>query len=353
MKRVACLIMILAAGILAACDPYPVTSTLSPGQMVAAGQAALNETATEVARQTQQAYEATMIVKNATQDAYNYQQAVYASQTANAAEATQQIALITARAATAQAYQETQAAKTLDVRHTDAAYTATSNAAQTADAENYDATHTAAAKTQTADDIQAALNTSALHAQETSIANQAELGDLAVERTKMTNTLLAIGPFVVIAITVLIVLLLIWRWGNIEANRRRWIENDERGDKKIRDDGRTVYDPDRNPGAAVTFPDNRLIVTVLQRLELLPPGEKDLVAALVDQLTTERDQLLDMMHRGLASGQSQAPRSLPEGVVPPSMYTQTATGPMIEIGDPRAQPVRGWIDEVEMKLLED
>lgn len=312
----------------------PITSSaLQPTLEQAQIEIYLNEIqAQEAERVAQQTLQAVYAQHTATA------QAAYATSTAQAWEA----------AATAQA-QAQQAAATAWQTTVEAGFrcatataqaaawqaTATAQAAQvtaTADSARFNlelqATAQALAATASADSAQAAL-VATLHAEQ---LQQAHLDTEAAERALIFR---AYGPWLALAVASALALWLILRLYRVEERRRSIIPRDARGDAPLvmvalPGGGIAYYDPDR----AFTP-----VLTVDAQGQVAQPAAAD---PLLQAQVTERDQLLDLAHRGLpsqarATGAPAAARPAP---------------PVYRILSPESRPPQTYIDAQALPALD-
>lgn len=219
-------------------------------------------------------------------------------------------AVARAEAATQAAFErqaaETQAAGVLLAQASQTAFATTERAWQaTATADAALTTQTAAAvfagatATGQAWDRQATAAVSELQAEQTAVAAQAYLTDLAAERARLMNNVRAVTPYALIALTVLALSAAAYFVTRSELWRRRWIFRDARGDAPIYGDGRVFYDPDRNPGAVLQISGGQPRLPALAEPEL-------------QDRVTSRDQAIDLASRAGRSPAQQA-AGLPGG----------------------------------------
>jgi len=212
----------------------------------------------------------------------------------------------------ASAAQSTQQAWDLAAHQTQQAWQATATAAAIADAQTATAASVYASQTATADawqrqstqqayDRQATADVAAIMAQQTQQAIIAESNRLALEREKSVNQVRAIAPWVIIALTFILLLAMVVLFATAQARRPQIIQRDLRGDAPILFDGHNIIDPDRVPGPIIST----------GRLPAVPPNT-------ADPAVTQRDQAIDALHRGLP-GAPRPPRSSGE-----SQLTQIA-----------------------------
>ncbi len=125
----------------------------------------------------------------------------------------------------------------------------------------------------TQDALQATADANALNAVGTAQAAEAEIATLALERERLMNTVIAIAPWVLGAISFILALALIYNGGMALINRMKVIRNKDDGTvDAIFDVSRTgtrVWKPDRASGALITL-DHNGRVDVPQ-----PPGQSE------------------------------------------------------------------------------
>jgi hypothetical protein len=144
-----------------------------------------------------------------------------------------------------------------------------------------------AAATQQALDITATAGAINSSAYATAMHGQSESVRLAVEREEITNQARAILPITFSAITVLVVLVLLWRYLRV-----RPIQRDSRGDAPLLIIDGAIYDADRNPLPVMQMHKGQPQIPMLTPPELQAP-------------TTARDQAIDLA-RSLPAGKAQS-----------------------------------------------
>lgn len=292
------LIAVIALVILAACVPVNATpaSDISKTLLdLKATEAVVNE----IARQQ------TAAAVSFTQAA----QSTVAAQTQIAVQAT-----------ATQVVRQTAAIQTLSVDQTKQAWTITEQAA-----------YGLATATQDAVELQSTLDAAAVSAQSTAIFAQARTAENAADREDMINQVRAWTPYVAGGIILAVVIAVGVRFSLVGISRLRWIKRDERGDAPIRDDGRMVYDPDRNPGAALIDQASVLalgiaLIKARTGIDLATP-----LPAIVDPKTTERDQMVDLATRGL-------PNAMQRKSIPPGLQRAMLQQPKYTVYDLNQQP---------------
>jgi len=260
---------------------------------------------------------ATAMAWNATATA----QAVSATATAQAWEAT----------ATAQAAQATATARAHAVQATATARSARATA--TADAILW---QQAATATRSAWEVQATSTAVAAAAIATAQAARAEQARLEAERARLVYPVRAYGPWLILAVAVILL-----AWGGYLAfpalaTRLRAVPRDQRGDAPVLllpkpGGGVVVLDPDRSFGPAV------VIDGEVTQPQLAPPEYQD--------RTTARDQAVDLVTRGLP-GQRRRRRRASTPLLNPGRQRP----PVVRVVPPEA--VKPWLEEVEPKVLE-
>jgi len=306
------LILLLAGGILTACDD---AAYISADPNVSGVQArATLEFVQAVQTSTAQAlyaaeWQAT-VQAGATQDAI---QAAYV-----AAQATEES--IRAAAAATQTQQVWNATATADSSQ------ATATAAANATAVSWSST-----VTQSAWNNRATAEVASVQALQTAQAAQADMARMAAERQRTINKIQAAAPWVILAIAVPLVAYLAWVWGNTEALRRRAIPRDPRGDAPILildDHGRrNVIAPDLFFGAVVSISNSG------------QPEAPILSAPELQSQVKARDQAVDLVSRGLP-GQAPRRRALPA-------LTQTQPNPpLANVRVVEPDDVKDWISDV-------
>jgi hypothetical protein len=165
--------------------------------------------------------------------------------------------------------------------------------------------------TATVEAAQASAQATALHGQAVSI-------ELAVERERMTNQVRAILPIAFTALTVIVALVLLWRY-----TRVRPIQRDSRGDAPLLIIDGTIYDADRNPLPVMQMQKGQPQIPMLTPPELQAP-------------TTARDQAVDLA-RALPPGkaQQQMQRAMLANDQPTFQVVQPNKLPPLLTGDPQ------------------
>ena len=306
------LILILAGGILTACDDAPYISA-DPNVSGVQARATL-EFVQAVQTSTAQALYAA-----------EWQATVQAAETQDAI----QVAYVAAQATEESIRAAAAATQTQQVWNATA--TADSNQATATAAANATAVSWSSTATQSAWNSQATAEVASVQALQTAQAAQADMARMAAERQRTINKIQAAAPWVILAIAVPLVAYLAWVWGNTEALRRRAIPRDPRGDAPILildDHGRrNVIDPDLFFGAAVSIGKNGL------------PEAPLLAAPELQSQVKARDQAVDLVSRGLP-GQPPRKRALPA-------LTHAPPNPLL--GNVRVvelDEVKDWISDV-------
>ena len=202
--------------------------------------------------------------------------------------------------------------------------TATADSAQSTEVANVTATQQAQSSsatqqslnvTATADAIKSAAFATAMHGQSESVR-------LAVERERLTNQARAILPITFSAITVVVVLVLLWKYMRV-----RPIQRDSRGDAPLLIIDGTVYDADRNPFSVMQMLKGQPQIPMLTPPEYQAP-------------TTARDQAIDLA-RGLPAGkaQQQVQRALLPNGQPSFQVVPADKLPPLLTGDPQMTQV--------------
>jgi len=247
--------------------------------------------------------------------------------TAVSAEATQQyLGMQLTTTADARSATETSQVMLAQVEATTRAWnaTATADSAQSTGVANVTATQQAQSSsatqqslnvTATADAINSAAFATAMHA-------QSETVRLAVEREKITNQARAILPITFTAITVMVVLVLLWKYMRV-----RPIQRDSRGDAPLLIIDGVIYDADRNPFSVMQMLKGQPQIPMLTPTELQAP-------------TTARDQAIDLA-RGLPAGkaQQQVQRALLPNGQPTFQVVAADKLPPLLTGDPQMTQV--------------
>ena len=194
----------------------------------------------------------------------------------------------------------------------------------------------AATATRSAWEVQATSTAVAAAAIATAQAAQAEQARLEAERARLVYPVRAYGPWVVLAVTVILL-----TWGGYLAfpalaARLRAVPRDRRGDAPVLllpkpGGGIVVVDPDRSFGPAT------VIDTEVTQPQLVPPEYQD--------RTTARDQAVDLVTRGLP-GERRKRRWTPTALLNPGRQRP----PVVRVVPPEA--VKPWLEEVEHKVLE-
>ena len=187
--------------------------------------------------------------------------------------------------------------------------TAAANVTGTQQAQSSAATQQAQNVTATAEAVNAAAYATAMHA-------QSETVRLAVEREQITNQARAILPITFTAVTVVVVLVLLWKFMRV-----RPIQRDSRGDAPLLIIDGVVYDADRNPVSVMQMLKGQPQIPMLTPPELQAP-------------TTARDQAIDLA-RGLPAGkaQQQVQQALLTNNTPTFQVVQPNKLPPLLIGD--------------------
>jgi hypothetical protein len=187
--------------------------------------------------------------------------------------------------------------------------TAAANITATQQAQSSAATQQALNVTATAEAVNAAAYATAMHA-------QSETVRLAVEREQITNQARAILPITFTAVTVVVVLVLLWKYMQV-----RPIQRDGRGDAPLLIIDGVVYDADRNPFSVMQMQKGQPKIPMLTPPELQAP-------------TTARDQAIDLA-RGLPAGkaQQQVQTALLANTTPTFQVIQPNKLPPLLIGD--------------------
>ncbi len=299
MKSVVLFLSVFAVGLflLNACVPtYPITDSAADPALIYFEAGSSQATAIAAAA-TAQYFTGQL---TATSDA---EQAV-ATTRAWKTTATQQAALLTATertwsaTATADSLQATQAAEI----------------SATAQALAFEATQQALHATATNMAV-------AAQAQATALWGESESVRLGVEREQMMNQVKATAPFLALALLLGVMLVAAWYRLNVML-----VARDARGDAKLMVilNKQLVYDPDRNPAPVLAYHTKNPTLPI--------PA---------DLATTARDQMLDLISRGLP-GQGAIPwqkKTLLDKMVPRAPLPATVLQPIQVIPPTQAHPL--------------
>ena len=234
--------------------------------------------------------------------------------------------------ATARAESATATARIEATRGMETAMAQSAHATATAQVEA-----TRAVQTAQAWDITRTASYSALAAQQTAQAAQAEQARLEAERARLTYPVRAYGPWVLLLTAFGLLLWAGYRMTKAAEARVRAVPRDARGDAPIlvlplQGGGETIIDPDRSFGPVLEIRDR------VSQPQLASPEYQAQVVA--------RDQAVDLVSRGLP-GQSGASHRRP---IPPSLPGLSfPPRTLIRIVPP--ERVRSWLEEVEPKVL--
>ena len=185
----------------------------------------------------------------------------------------------------------------------------------TQQSQSLSATQQAQSVTATADAINSAAFATAMHGQSESVR-------LAVEREQLTNQARAILPITLSVVTIIIALVLVWRYMRV-----RPIQRDGRGDAPLLVIDGAVYDADRNPLPVLHLDKGQPKIPSLTPPELQAP-------------TTARDQAIDLA-RGLSGGRTrqQAQRAMSAADQPGFQVIQPDKLPPLLAGDPQVTEI--------------